>query len=224
LGFGRVNNRNFATTAIDRWIECSRNHRYLILMSFSPTMPALNAKWDDLSIRPKPDAARLDRMATQLDLVEIALESLGKVTPTAAIRTARDLQLESMVSGSIDEWQQREQNPSHRRTHKPSVTGIKALVLILADLAHQHQDSIRAIVAGWQKTVGRGEALDREPMLADYIQDFSQIYRQRLEESTHLDRQHLDRVALKLLSELLYYSSDRGHQYLWNALLHRSLN
>jgi hypothetical protein len=193
-------------------------------MSSSPTMSATTAKWDELSLQTRPDSAQLDRFKTQLDLVSIALESLGKVDAEAMIQSAKDLNLTSKIADRIDLWrQQSATTPLQSSDQRLNITTAKSLVLIVSHLAHQQQDTIRQIVAGWEKNSIQDGSHHREPLLADYIDDFIKIYRERIDDATPIADEMLDRVALKLLLELLFYSSDRGHQYLWNALLERSL-
>jgi hypothetical protein len=194
-------------------------------MFTSQTMPGSTAKWDDLSLQTRPDLPQLDNIKTQLDLVLIALESLGKISADGISQAARELNLESIVGDGAGLWRL---GPSHPQASSEGgqkrldPEEAQALVLIAAHLADQQQETIRRMIADWQKAVAVGQPASREPAVADYIEDFTRIYQEKMDNSAPISPDLLSQVALKLLVELLFYSSSNGHQRLWNALLSRS--
>ena len=58
--------------------------------------------------------------------------------------------------------------------------------------------------------------------MGDYIDAFSNIYQERMEDDEKISTNLLSQLALKLLIDLLFYSSSSGHRRLWLALLDRS--
>ena len=58
-------------------------------------MPASNSKWDDLSLNSQLSPSQLNKIATDLDAIAIALAALAQIGETELRQTAQDLQLES---------------------------------------------------------------------------------------------------------------------------------
>ena len=71
-------------------------------------------------------------------------------------------------------------------------------------------------------------ATNREPhhaaLLGDYIDAFCNTYQQRMEEDGKISTDELTNLALKLLIDLLFYSSPNGYRRLCLALIDRSTN
>jgi hypothetical protein len=67
---------------------------------------------------------------------------------------------------------------------------------------------------------------NREPhqaaLLGDYLDAFNNTYQERMEDGENISPDALTQLALKLLIDLLFYSSPNGHRRFWLALLHRS--
>jgi hypothetical protein len=194
-------------------------------MFSSPMMPTPTAKWDDLSIKSMPELPQLDNMKTQLDLVLIALESLGKITSEAMIQAAHELNLEAIVADRVSLWRLRQSNPQRKRSggrKKLDVEEARALVLIATYLAHRHQSQIRQAVSSWEYLAQQQQSPQQDPLLADYIDTFINIYHERMENSPSISSAVLMQVSLKLLLELLFYSGPQGHKRLWASLWQRS--
>ena len=62
----------------------------------------------------------------------------------------------------------------------------------------------------------------REPILGDYLDRFNTLYQERMEEEDQAQPDAIQRLALKLLIDLLFYSSQIGSRRLWVALFERS--
>ncbi|HEY9905405.1 MAG TPA: DUF3038 domain-containing protein [Candidatus Sericytochromatia bacterium] len=186
----------------------------------TPTPP-----WEDLPLGQAPDPVQLDNIKAQLDLVLLALEALAGIGSEEMLRAAADLNLESMVSDRVGLWRLRQSNPLRKSSggrKKLDVEEARSLVLIICHLAKQHQELIRRAVALLEQMAEQNSEPHRVALLGDYLDTFSNTYQERMEQGQNVSPDQLTQLALKLLIDLLFYSSPNGHRRLWLALLERS--
>lgn len=186
---------------------------------------ALQPSWGDLPLGQTPDPMQLDNIKTQLDLVLLGLEALAGIGSEEMLRAAADLNLESMVSDRVGLWRLRQSNPMRKSSggrKKLDVEEARSLVFIICYLAKQHQELIRRAVALLEQMAEQNSEPHRVALLGDYLDTFSNTYRERMEEGENVSSDWLTQLALKLLIDLLFYSSPNGHRRLWLALLERS--
>jgi hypothetical protein len=181
-------------------------------------MPASTPKLDDLLLKSKLDSSQLNQIATELDLVMIALAALIQIDRVEMKQIAQELQLESIVLDWLDRW------PMDRSTSIEQLNPeqLRAIVLIANSLAQTHQTLIRQTIDYWQQTIKSAQLPLQSPSLAKYISNFITIYQTRLGRNTSHSFEALSEAALNLLVELLFYGSPKGHQRLWGAVLKRS--
>ncbi len=195
-------------------------------MMFIQPMPASTAKWDELVLNADLDPAQLKRMAENLETIAIALVALTQVGKSEIGRVARDLNLEAnglpsaptILSEWIDSWSL----PPTKSLQQLDVKELRVLVLVISHLAQEYQTLIRRNISYWEQTIAYRQLPLQSPSLADYISNFTKLYRERSSKPTELSIEVLSDVALGLTIELLFYSSPKGHKRLWNALLQRS--
>ena len=181
-------------------------------------MPASHPKLDELLLSARLAPSQLNEIAGELDLVAIALVALTQLDRVALRQVARDLELETIVSGWLDNW------PLNRDTYRSQVDVqlLRALVIILHHLAQEHQALLRRNISYWQKTTQYHQLPLQSPSLADYIGNFITMYQTRFGADNRESFEALTETALNLLIDLLFYSSPNGHQRLWSALLQRA--
>jgi hypothetical protein len=182
-------------------------------------MPASTAKWADLSLSCELSPSQLNKIVADVDSIAIALAALAQISELELRQTAQDLQLESLVLNWLNSWS------SHQPPlpQQPNLDQIRALVLTISHLAQKYQASIRQNINNyWEQTIEYHHLPLQSPVLAEYISNFIQIYRERLGDVPELSIGVLSETSLALLIELLFYSSHNGHLRLWNSLLKRS--
>lgn len=181
--------------------------------------------WEDLPLGQTPDPMQLDNIKTQLDLVLLGLEALAGIGSEEMLQAAADLNLESMVSDRVSLWRLRQSNPMRKSSggrKKLDVEEARSLVFIICYLARQHQELIRRAVALLEQMAEQNSEPHRVALLGDYLDTFSNTYQERMEQGENISPDWLTQLALKLLIDLLFYSSPNGHRRLWLALLERS--
>ena len=182
-------------------------------------MPASTPKLDDLFLTSKLDSSQLARITAELDVLFIAIAALTPLDRLQMQQVAHKLQLELLASEWINAWSVEQQ----RVDLQLNIQQIRALVLIVNELARSHQDSIRRNLTYWQQTIDYDQLPLQSPALADYLGNFITIYQARANDRDAPESFELLSVtALNLLVGLLFYSSPNGHQRLWAALLKRS--
>jgi Protein of unknown function (DUF3038) len=178
----------------------------------------------NLAAEPQPDAAQIDSIKAQLDLVLLALEALTGIGSEAMLQAAVELGLDHVIADRVSLWRLRQSNPLRRGTggrKKLDVEEARSLVLISTHLAQQHQLTIRRAVELLETLTVNHRPPHQAALLGDYLDNFTQIYQDRMTaESTTTEA--LSDLALKLLVDLLFYSSGSGPRRLWLALMDRA--
>jgi hypothetical protein len=152
----------------------------------------------------------------------MALEALAKIGSEAILQAAQVLNLEGMVADRVALWRLRQSNPLRKGSggrKKLDVEEARSLVLIICHLASQNQELIRRSVSLLEQVGNEGQAPHRIALLGDYLDSFSQLYQERIEQGESLTSGQLTEIAFKLMIDLLFYSSRNGHRRLWLALL-----
>lgn len=187
--------------------------------------PTPSPPWEDLPLDRGPETMQLDNIKAQLDLVLMSLEALAGIGSEAMLQAADDLNLESMVTDRVGLWRLRQSNPLRKSSggrKKLDVEEARALVLIICHLAKQHQELIRRAVALLEQMTEQNREPHRAALLGDYLDTFSNIYQERMEQGENISSVKLTKLAFKLLIDLLFYSGPNGHRRLWLALLDRA--
>ncbi len=180
--------------------------------------------WDEIN-RTQPDLAQLDNIKTQIDLVLLALESLAGIGSEAMLQAALALNLESKIPDRVTLWRLRQSNPLRKGEggrKKLDIEEARSLVLISCYLAKQHQELIRRAIALLEQVTENNSEPHKTALLGDYLDAFNNTYLERMEDDNNVSTDKLTQLALKLLIDLLFYSSTGGHRRLWLALLDRT--
>ena len=184
-----------------------------------------NSLWEDLSQLSAPNTVQWDNIKTQLDLALLALETLTGIGSEAMLSAAIILNLESKVPDRVALWRLRQSNPLRKGTggrKKLDVEEARSLVLIICYLAKEDQELIRRAVSLLEQMAETNREPHQAALLGDYIDAFCNIYQERMEPDEQISTDALTHLALKLLVDLLFYSSPGGHRRLWLALIDRS--
>ncbi|MDA0265474.1 MAG: DUF3038 domain-containing protein [Cyanobacteria bacterium] len=176
------------------------------------------------ALSPQPPPEQLSDIKAQLDLVLLALEALVELGSEAMLDAAKQLNLASLMGDRVSLWRLRQASPLRQGQgrKKLDVNEAKALVLVSAHLAHQHQAIIRQAISRLEALATKGEPPHRAALLGDYLDRFSNLYQERMVEEPAVAMDDLTRLALKLLVDLIFYSQTQGARHLWVALLERS--
>ncbi|MBV8885990.1 MAG: DUF3038 domain-containing protein [Chroococcidiopsidaceae cyanobacterium CP_BM_RX_35] len=186
--------------------------------------PPLTSQWDALTYT-KLNPAQLDKIEVQLDLVLLALKALAGVDTDTILQAAAHLNLQPQVLAYVTARQQQSSDSLHKgEASQPrlDVEAARSLVLTICYLAKQHQELIRRAVTLLEQLVVDRRSPHDIALLGDYLDTFNQYQERWLDNDKIVTAGLLNKVALKLLVELLFYSGPGGHRRLWSLLLNRS--
>ena len=141
------------------------------------------------------------------------------------LQAALALNLESKIPDRVTLWRLRQSNPLRKGEggrKKLDIEEARSLVLIACFLAKQHQELIRRAIDLLEQAAQNDSEPHKTAMLGDYLDAFNNTYQERMEDDRNISTDKLTQLALKLLVDLLFYSSPGGHRRLWLALLDRS--
>lgn len=188
------------------------------------TSPASSPPWESLAISQEPNPQQLDNIKAQLDLVLLALEALADIGSDAMLKAAADLHLESVVADRVALWRLRQSSPLRKGQgrKKMDVEEARSLVLIICHLANQHQELIRRAVTLLEQVSEQDKEPHRVALLGDYLDNFCNLYQERMEDGDDASPSSLTYLAFKLLIDLLFYSNPGGVRRLWLALFDRA--
>lgn len=181
----------------------------------------------DLEMLPfagQPDPSQLDNIKAQLDLVLLALEAIANIGSEAILQAATELNLAAVVADRVALWRLRQSSPLRKGQGRKrlDVEEARSLVLIICHLAKQQQELIRRAVALLEQLTEQNREPHQVALLGDYLDRFSNAYQERMEEGENTPQTQLTQLALRLLIDLLFYSSPSGARRLWLALMDRA--
>lgn len=180
------------------------------------------ARWQDLDRLRIPTIEQLDDIKSHLDLVILSLEAIANITSETILQAATTLNLESIVKDRVELWRLRQANPWRKSAggrKKIDVEEARSLVLIICYLAKQEKELLRRAVSLLEQVTTQNKEPHTMALLGDYLDKFTNLYQERMAESTALNSDELYQLGLKLLIDLLFYSGNNGHHLLWLAIL-----
>ncbi|MGB8698396.1 MAG: DUF3038 domain-containing protein [Thermosynechococcaceae cyanobacterium] len=194
-----------------------------------PPVNAIAARaWTDTSqwgtAPVQPNETQLDNIKTQIDLVLLALEALLGLGSDAMLQAATELGLQEMVSDRVALWRLRQSNPMRRGTggrKKLDIEEARSLVLISCHLAQKNHDVVRRAVCLLEESTEENRQPHQVALLGDYLDRFTNLYQDRMDDDQRSISALTD-MGLKLLIDLLFFSSAQGVRRFWMALLDRT--
>ena len=90
--------------------------------------------------------------------------------------------------------------------------------LELVDLFQQNQELIRRACSLLEQIYQHHESINYYGVVKDYLHKFKQNYEPELVSQATLSPENIEKLALKLLPDLLFYSGKNGDRLLWEQL------
>ncbi len=192
----------------------------------STVKPSAKPDLEMLPLAGQPDPSQLDNIKAQLDLVLLALEAIANIGSEAILQAATELNLADVVADRVALWRLRQSSPLRKGQGRKrlDVEEARSLVLIICHLAKQQQELIRRAVALLEQLTEQNREPHQVALLGDYLDSFSNAYQERMEDGEDTPQIQLTQLALRLLIDLLFYSSPSGARRLWLALMDRAAN
>ncbi|MEN9226914.1 MAG: DUF3038 domain-containing protein [Thermostichus sp. HHBFW_bins_43] len=190
----------------------------------SVTVEHKHTKHTQLDGWPEGLSTATGTIKAQLDLLLLGLESLSGESSEAVLAAAQALHLEDRIPDRVALWRLRNANPLRRGSggrKKVDIEEARALVLVIGHLAAQQQARLRSTLEQLEAAVEQERNPFHQPLVGDYLDEFLSHYRSRMVDGDVRDENSIMELALRILIELMFYSSPKGTQRLWKALLNR---
>jgi hypothetical protein len=180
--------------------------------------------WEQLSFTNPPNPAQLHNIKAQLDLVLLSIEALTGIGSDAMLQAATDLNVEDIIADRVALWRLRQSSPLRKGQGRKrlDIEEARSLVLIACHLAEAHQELLRRAVYLLEQIAADGKEPHRTALLGDYLDNFSNLYQERMEDGDTVSTGALADLALKLLIDVFFYSAPNGSRRLWMALIDRA--
>lgn len=180
--------------------------------------------WEQLSLDNSPNPDQLNNIKAQIDLVLLAIEALTGIGSDAMLQAAEDLNVTDVIADRVALWRLRQSSPLRKGQGRKrlDVEEARSLVLIACHLAQTHQELLRRAVSLLEQLAVEGKEPHRTALLGDYLDNFSTLYQERMDDGETVDMKTLSDLALKLLIDVFFYSAPDGTRRLWMALIDRA--
>lgn len=170
--------------------------------------------WQGLDLDLEIDADQLSRMSQHLRLLVLALEALVGESWETVLQEAVQRHSRAIVTPQLLAWFGGK--PSNLSGLEES--DVQLLIVLICRIAQSYQSLIRRAIALVEQVNQQQSDLRQVTLLRDYLDRFSQGFSRIQPRSTEVSTP----LALKLLIDLLFYSSHSGQQQLGLALLANS--
>lgn len=166
------------------------------------------------------------KLQQQIDLLLLALEALQLGGSEYMLATAKELNLQNIISNRLVLWKLRCSNP-WRRCYTREVIDVdqaKALVIIGYYRAKSLMVTIRQLILAEQQMQDKNMPLENNFRLSEYLERFSVHFRSRMNPrrakvSIYVSSpDQLNQLAISLLNQLLFFTGTKGMERLWISL------
>ena len=170
-----------------------------------------------------PPPSGMARVQQQLDLLLLALEALQLGGSEYMLAISKELGVDSIIKNRLSLWRLRCSNPWRKCYTRESLNSVqvKALTLITVRCAKKFVLPIRQLLIAVQQMEDKQMPLDNNFRISEYFTRFRSHFLRRMNHrrakvSIYVSSaDELNKLALSLLEELLFYTGIRGEERLW---------
>jgi len=170
-----------------------------------------------------PPPSGMMRVQQQLDLLLLALEALQLGGSEYMLAISRELGVDSIIKNRLSLWRLRCSNPWRKCYTRESLNSaqVKALTLITVRCAKKFVLPIRQLLVAVQQMEDKQMPLENNFRISEYFTRFRSHFLRRMNPrrakvSIYVSSaDELNKLALSLLEELLFYTGIRGEERLW---------
>ncbi|MGK7921959.1 MAG: DUF3038 domain-containing protein [Trichodesmium sp.] len=161
-----------------------------------------------------------DQIRTKLDMALLALKVLTGMTSDSIVQVARKL---NIPSTSVDKLalvvgEDNREKSVIFRNQTPKLEEAQAFTLVICYLAKQNQELIRRAVTLVEQIAAQNSKPQSVTLLREYIFNFKKAHQNYYCNCENTRRDNPEKLALKLLVDLLFYSAPQGCNRLWSSL------
>ncbi|NEQ75708.1 MAG: DUF3038 domain-containing protein [Okeania sp. SIO2C9] len=157
-----------------------------------------------------------NQIRTKLDIQLLALNVLTGINSDSILRVASKLNIPPKLADELTLVVDEKRGVS---ANKPLKTEeVKSFILIVCHLAKQNQSLIRRAVALMEQVAAQNTKPQSVTLLREYLDKFEKAYKQYHIYSEDTSHDNPEKLGLKLLVDLLFYSAPQGCSRLWSSL------
>ena len=157
-----------------------------------------------------------NQIRTKLDIQLLALNVLTGVNSDSILRVASKLNIPPKLADELTLVVNEKRGTSANQTLK--IEEAKSFILIVCHLAKQNQALIRRAVALMEQVAAQNTKPQSVTLLREYLEKFEKAYKQYQIYSENTSHDNPEKLGLKLLVDLLFYSAPQGYSRLWSSL------
>lgn len=165
------------------------------------------------------------RTRVQIDLILLAIEALELGGSEAMLAVVRELELQEIIKNRVVLWRLRCTNPLRRAYNRRplKLTEAKALVVTVCHLARRLTVNIRQLLLAYQQLNEKQLPLEHNYRLSEYLERFRAHFRSRMNRrrafvAIYNTDEKLNKLAIDLLSQLLFCTGTSGMLRFWSSL------
>jgi hypothetical protein len=190
-----------------------------------PSQPSAPLILSNLPDPPIQDQTCPRRARIEIDLLLLAIEALELEGSEAILQTAKQLELDEIITDRVTLWRLRNTNPLRRHNQRRSLSLLeaKALVVVGCYMARRLTVLIRQLLLAYQQLSEKQLSVEHHFRLNDYLERFRAHFRSRMNPrraavAENYSDEKINQLALNLLTELLFCTGTYGIQRYWFSL------
>lgn len=161
-----------------------------------------------------------DKIRTKLDMALLALKVLTSMNSDSIVQVASKLNIPSKIADQlavvVGEDKREKSVIFQNQTRK--LEEAQAFTLVICHLAKQNQALIRRAVTLMEQIAAQNSKPQSVTLLREYIFNFKQAHQNYYWNCENTPEDNPEKLALKLLVDLLFYSAPQGCNRLWSSL------
>ncbi|NEP79656.1 MAG: DUF3038 domain-containing protein [Okeania sp. SIO3C4] len=157
-----------------------------------------------------------NQIRIKLDMELLALNVLTGINSDSILRVASKLNIPPKLADELTLVVDEKRGMSANRPLKTEEA--KSFISIVCHLAKQNQALIRRAVALMEQVAAQNTKPQSVTLLREYLDKFEKAYKQYHTYSENTPHENPEKLGLKLLVDLLFYSAPQGYSRLWSSL------
>lgn len=179
-----------------------------------------------------PPPSSMMRIQQRLDLWLLALEAIQLGCSESMLAIAQEMQLNQIIPNRLILWRMRCSNPWRKCYTRETLTltQVKVLSIITVNTSKKLVIPLRQLSVAVQQMEDKGMPMENNFRLWEYFTRFREHFCARMNPrrakvSIYLSSsEELNKLALSLLQELLFFTGVRGEERLWVCLFDGEVN
>ncbi len=162
----------------------------------------------------------LDKMRTKLDMALLALKVLIGINSDSIVRVASKLNIPGKIADELAlvVGEDKREKRVVFQNQPLKVEEVQSFILVICHLAKQNQALIRRAVTLMEQMAAQNSKPQSVTLLREYLFNFKKVHQEYYWNRENTAPDSSEKLALKVLVDLLFYSAPQGCNRLWSSL------